>query len=190
MRRTVLGLQVLLLLCSISHSIQNSYTSICSFGDSYIDTGNLATFFGSGGPALLFPIIQPPYGMTFFGHPTGRGSDGRLPIDFIGKFTKALHPSPLYDPHRRPLMQYGFAAQALGLPFLPPSLAVNQSFRQGVNFATGRATALDRTFFVERGFNAVSPYNISLGDQLGWFDAVKPSALQLTPRFATHVQLA
>jgi hypothetical protein len=64
-------------------------------------------------------------------------------------------------------------------------LAVNQSFRQGVNFATGRATALDRTFFVERGFNAISPYNISLGDQLGWFDAVKPS-LCSSPQGSPH----
>ncbi|GJN38106.1 hypothetical protein PR202_gb27118 [Eleusine coracana subsp. coracana] len=130
------------------HSIQSNYTSILSFGDSYTDTGNLAILYG--GPASAdFLVSKPPYGMTFFGYPTGRASDGRLPIDFI--------------------------AEALGLPLLPPSLATNQSFKQGVNFATGGATALDRTFFVDRGFKAVSPFNVSISFQLGWFDAMKPS---------------
>ncbi|CAO2161559.1 unnamed protein product [Urochloa humidicola] len=82
--------------------------------------------------------------MTFFRQPSGRASDGRLAIDFI--------------------------AEALGLPLLPPSLASNQSFRQGVNFAVGGATALERAFF-----KTVSRFNISLSVQLGWFDALKPS---------------
>ncbi|GJN38109.1 hypothetical protein PR202_gb27121 [Eleusine coracana subsp. coracana] len=148
MRPIVLGLQIFLLLCSFCHSIQSKYSSIFSFGDSYTDTGNLAILYG--GPASPDCLIsKPPYGMTFFGYPTGRASDGRLPIDFI--------------------------AEALGLPLLPPSLATNQSFKQGVNFATGGATALDRTFFVDRGFKAVSPFNVSISFQLGWFDAMKPS---------------
>ncbi|CAO2175078.1 unnamed protein product [Urochloa humidicola] len=87
--------------------------------------------------------------MTFFRQPSGRASDGRLAIDFI--------------------------AEALGLPLLPPSLASNQSFRQGVNFAVGGATALERAFFVDKGFKTVSRFNISLSVQLGWFDALKPS---------------
>ncbi|GJN06451.1 hypothetical protein PR202_ga24180 [Eleusine coracana subsp. coracana] len=149
MRPVVLCLQIFLLLCSsFCNSIQSNYSSIFSFGDSYTDTGNLAILYG--GPASPdFLVSKPPYGMTFFGYPTGRASDGRLPIDFI--------------------------AEALGLPLLPPSLATNQSFKQGVNFATGGATALDRTFFVDRGFKTVSPFNVSISFQLGWFDAMKPS---------------
>ncbi|CAO2209431.1 unnamed protein product [Urochloa humidicola] len=149
MKLIVSFLQIFLLLPSFSLSIRTNYTSIFSFGDSYIDTGNIVILYDglTGTPGVL--IARPPYGMTFFGRPNGRASDGRLAIDFI--------------------------AEALGLPLLPPSLASNQSFRRGANFAVGGATALDREFFVDEGFKAVSPFNISLSVQLGWFDALKPS---------------
>ncbi|KAL6562077.1 hypothetical protein OROGR_003084 [Orobanche gracilis] len=56
------------------------YDSIFSFGDSLTDTRNLLL---SG--ALQFPVIgKLPYGQTLFHHATGRCSDGRLIIDFIG----------------------------------------------------------------------------------------------------------
>ncbi|KAK3159722.1 hypothetical protein QOZ80_1BG0050270 [Eleusine coracana subsp. coracana] len=116
------------------------------FGDSYTDTGNIAIIWSAPASDLL--ITKPPYGMTFFGHPTGRISDGRLAIDFI--------------------------AEALGLPFLPPSQAANQSFLQGANFAVAGGTALDRTFFLKNGDQFFVSYNVSLSDQLGWFDAMKP----------------
>ncbi|CAL4959005.1 unnamed protein product [Urochloa decumbens] len=156
MKLILFFLQIFLLLPSFSFSILANYTSIFSFGDSYIDTGNLVILNGglTATPGAL--IAKPPYGMTFFGRPNGRASDGRLAIDFI--------------------------AEALGLPFLPPSLASNQSFRQGVNFAVAGATALDRAFFVDKGFTAVSPFNISLSVQLGWFDALKPSLCGSSPQ--------
>jgi hypothetical protein len=61
-------------------SLSQSYNAIFSFGDSISDTGNLCT---SGCPSWL-TTGQPPYGNTFFRRPTGRCSDGRLVIDFLG----------------------------------------------------------------------------------------------------------
>ncbi|XP_062182813.1 GDSL esterase/lipase At1g28590-like [Phragmites australis] len=148
MKHIIVCLQIFLLISSFSYSIQTQYTSIFSFGDSYTDTGNAIILYGPTKPDLW--MNKPPYGMTFFGHPTGRLSDGRLIIDFI--------------------------AEALGLPLLPPSLAANQSFQQGANFAVAGATALNRTSsYVQGGGVKLPPINVSLSDQLGWFDAMKPS---------------
>lgn len=82
MRHKDLCLQIFLLLSRFSYSIAGDYTSIFSFGDSYTDSGNILILSGPVTPSLL--LAQPPYGTTFFGHPTGRLSDGRLIIDFIG----------------------------------------------------------------------------------------------------------
>ena len=58
------------------------YTSIISFGDSLADTGNLKQIASETGKVLSY--FLPPYGETFFHQPTGRCSDGRLIIDFLG----------------------------------------------------------------------------------------------------------
>jgi len=73
-----------LLVTSVNSQTQcRNFKSIISFGDSIADTGNLL---GLSDPNDLPASAFPPYGETFFHHPTGRYSDGRLIIDFIGTF--------------------------------------------------------------------------------------------------------
>ncbi|KAL2341791.1 hypothetical protein Fmac_009731 [Flemingia macrophylla] len=130
-----------------SNSSSRPYDAIFNFGDSLSDTGN---FLHSG--AIKFPVIgQLPYGRTYFKHATGRCSDGRLVIDFI--------------------------AEAYGLPFLPPYLALtkDQNIHGGVNFAVAGATALDSEIFIEAGLGKFLWTNDSLSTQLDWFKKLKPS---------------
>jgi hypothetical protein len=54
------------------------FPAVFNFGDSNSDTG---------GFWAAFPAQQGPFGMTYFGRPAGRASDGRLVIDFIGTYT-------------------------------------------------------------------------------------------------------
>ncbi|KAM0922418.1 hypothetical protein ACQ4PT_006184 [Festuca glaucescens] len=83
-------LPVLLLACvEPAASSLRRYDSIFSFGDSLADTGNDIVVFAAN--SLVTPAAQPPYGMTFFGRPTGRNSNGRLIIDFIGTFRRGAN---------------------------------------------------------------------------------------------------
>ncbi|WJZ99121.1 hypothetical protein VitviT2T_017594 [Vitis vinifera] len=128
-------------------STSSNYKTIFSFGDSLADTGNHLTY----GREAILAIDKSPYGITYFHRPTGRCSDGRLVVDFI--------------------------AEAFGVPELPPYLATveGQNLRHGVNFAVAGATALDTSFFYERGLDAFLWTNSSLSIQLGWFKKLKPS---------------
>ena len=56
------------------------FEAMFNFGDSLADAGNLIA---NGVPDIL-ATARLPYGQTYFGKPTGRCSDGRLVIDFIG----------------------------------------------------------------------------------------------------------
>ncbi|CAO1948488.1 unnamed protein product [Urochloa humidicola] len=117
------------------------YPRVFSFGDSLADTGNYRFAYpnDSGEPAL-----RPPYGETFFHHPTGRFSNGRIVLDFI--------------------------ADALGLPFVPPYLRGRsaEDFSCGANFAVGGATALSPEFFRDRGFDGMGN-RVHLDEEMKWF---------------------
>lgn len=128
----------------------SSYSSIFSFGDSIADTGNLYLISQPPSDHCFFP----PYGQTYFHHPSGRCSDGRLIIDFI--------------------------AESLGIPMVKPYLGIkngvfeDKSAKEGANFAVIGATALDVSFFEERGvLNYNNNYSLSV--QLNWFKEFLPS---------------
>ncbi|XP_027105478.1 GDSL esterase/lipase At1g28580-like [Coffea arabica] len=132
---------------TVSASAGICYKSIISFGDSLADTGNLFHLDSPSSSSDAPHFFLPPYGETYFHHPTGRCSDGRLVVDFI--------------------------AESLGLPLLPPYLARKDTsgsldFLEGVNFAVVGATALDGSFFRERGIDNPAT-NASLATELGWF---------------------
>ena len=58
------------------------HARLFAFGNSLTDTGNAAIFPATAGG----PSTSPPYGETYFGHPSGRASDGRLIVDFLGSY--------------------------------------------------------------------------------------------------------
>ncbi|WCJ38561.1 GDSL-like Lipase/Acylhydrolase superfamily protein [Euphorbia peplus] len=104
------------------------FPAIFNFGDSNSDTGGLSAAFGQA------PL---PHGETFFHHPAGRFSDGRLIIDFM--------------------------AESLGLPFLSPYLdSMGSNFSHGANFATAGSTIRPQnTTMAQSGCSPIS-LNIQL----------------------------
>jgi len=69
----------------------SSSVIIFNFGDSNSDTGGMAAVNGMN--------LNLPEGRTFFRRPTGRLSDGRLVIDFLGEHHQPTGGRP---PHTRP----------------------------------------------------------------------------------------
>ncbi|KAH9626632.1 hypothetical protein KSS87_001092 [Heliosperma pusillum] len=63
------------------------------FGDSLYDTG-MALYIDKGPVADAFP-----YGETYFKHPAGRFSDGRLIPDFLAQFANLPFPVPYFKPN-------------------------------------------------------------------------------------------
>ncbi|XP_073065515.1 GDSL esterase/lipase At1g28580-like isoform X1 [Primulina eburnea] len=121
-------------------STSGCFESIISFGDSLADTGNRLRLGGSNVSSL--PCSRLPYGETFFHHPTGRYSNGRLVVDFI--------------------------AESLGLPLVEPYVGgLNPIFGKGVNFAVAGATVLDHEYLEKMGIYPET--NASLGVQMAWF---------------------
>ncbi|KAI9084865.1 hypothetical protein K1719_033271 [Acacia pycnantha] len=62
----------------MAYSVDFNFPAVFNFGDSNSDTGDLAAGLGFQPP--------PPYGQTFFKTPSDRFCDGRLIVDFLGKF--------------------------------------------------------------------------------------------------------
>ncbi|KAJ7978019.1 GDSL esterase/lipase [Quillaja saponaria] len=93
--------------------IHFNFPVVFNFGDSNSDTGDLL--------AAGIERIDPPYGQTYFGEPSGRYSDGRLIVDFL--------------------------MDAMDLPFLNPYLDSEglPNFRKGCNFAAAGSTILPAT---------------------------------------------
>lgn len=75
---------VLLLLLASSTTLRayaTCFPAIFNFGDDEGDTGGVHASFPNTTAAE-----SAPYGETSFGKPTGRNSDGRLIVDFIGTY--------------------------------------------------------------------------------------------------------
>ncbi|KAL9685491.1 hypothetical protein QQ045_022941 [Rhodiola kirilowii] len=100
------------------------FPAIFNFGDSNSDTGGFSAAFGQAGY---------PAGVTYFHHPAGRYSDGRLMIDFI--------------------------AESFGLPHLSAYLdAVGANFSHGANFATAGSTVRVMNSTLQR--SGFSPFSL------------------------------
>ncbi|XP_068665259.1 GDSL esterase/lipase At3g26430-like [Aristolochia californica] len=124
-RNAVLAL-IGFLFVHVSAASRCEFPAMFNFGDSNSDTGGLSASFG---PA------PEPNGESFWGHPAGRYSDGRLIVDFI--------------------------ANSLGLPYLDAYLnSLGTNFSHGANFATAGSTILrpDATLF-QSGF---SPFSLEV----------------------------
>ena len=123
-----------------AHTFGGSFTKIYAFGDSFTDTGNSRS---ASGPNGFRHVSNPPYGSTFFHHPTNRYSDGRLVIDFV--------------------------AETLSLPYLPPYLGHRGNAPHGINFAVAGSTAINHAFFVRNNlWFDMTPQSIQT--QMIWFN--------------------
>ncbi|RWW13315.1 hypothetical protein BHE74_00051113 [Ensete ventricosum] len=160
----------LLLLSSVVTPSPGFYSAIFNFGDSLTDAGNLAFFSGVKAPAS-----RPPYGETYFHRPTGRFTDGRIILDFIG-INFALHRLSHLSFSFLLLTIHG-AAQAMRLPLVPPYPAGRgrHNFAKGANFAVAGARAIGNAFYEAEGFN-ITWEDYSLGTQLKWFDQLLQSS--------------
>ncbi|CAN7093865.1 unnamed protein product, partial [Brassica rapa subsp. narinosa] len=140
--------------CKLGNAVSGS---IISFGDSIADTGNLL---GLSDPNHFPHVAFPPYGETFFHHPTGHETNRRITDNYFLLF-------PCF----------------IGFPIVPPFYGPpNANFEKVVNFAVGEATALERSFLEERGIHfaytnvSLGVYtNVSLGVQLKSFKDALPN---------------
>nr|BAX25077.1 putative esterase [Oryza australiensis] len=156
------------------------YNAMFVFGDSLADTGNICVN-KSAAATLLLTFAQPPYGMTYFGHPTCRCSDGRLVVDFLGTHIH-VHARRRASIADSKIILIANAAQELGLPLLPPSKRSGGDFRRGANMAIVGATALDFDFLKSIGLGYPIWNNGAMNVQLQWFHHLLPSICATQPQ--------
>ncbi|XP_048545983.1 GDSL esterase/lipase At5g45910-like isoform X1 [Triticum urartu] len=125
------------------------YNAMFTFGDSMDETGNICAASSNKTELDVLTCTHPPYGETYFGRPSCRWCDGRVVVDFI--------------------------AQALGLPFVPPSKAKGQDFRRGVSMAITGGTAMNFSFYKSLGIEDPVWNHGSLDTQIQWFKVLMPS---------------
>ncbi|XXG49742.1 hypothetical protein AAC387_Pa02g3831 [Persea americana] len=122
---SIILLTTLIIPCILA-SKQCDFPAVFNLGDSNSDTGGLSA---------AFRAFPPPNGETFFHHPAGRVSDGRLIIDFI--------------------------AQSAALPYLHAYLdSIAPNFKHGVNFATAGATITTTNTTLSQSW--VSPISLNV----------------------------
>lgn len=141
-----LRLHILVLVCCASLLIlechghpqpSKKYVALFIFGDSIYDPGNNNYINRTGASANYWP-----YGMTFFKHPTGRFSDGRLISDFIGKsiwYIFLLKTRNCCKTENIQFLAAAFASLPPIRPYLEPGFT---DYYYGVNFASSGVGAL------------------------------------------------
>uniref|UniRef100_A0A0D9UYA4 Esterase n=1 Tax=Leersia perrieri TaxID=77586 RepID=A0A0D9UYA4_9ORYZ len=158
--KAVASVVIVVFLAVARHASSQSYNAIYNFGDSITDTGNLCV----GGCPSWLTTGQPPYGDTFFGRPTGRCTNGRVIIDFLGKLI-------LIKLYRK----FQSKPDHFGLPLLPPSKASGSDFTKGANMAIIGATTMNFDFFQSLGLGNSIWNNGPLDTQIQWFQQLMPS---------------
>jgi hypothetical protein len=69
------------------------YNAMFTFGDSMEETGNICAASSNKTELDVLTCTHPPYGQTYFGRPSCRWCDGRVVVDFIGKYMTRFVPS-------------------------------------------------------------------------------------------------
>lgn len=108
--KTIQDILLVSILCCLMGTSLAGFSAVFAFGDANVEVGNNEYI------NTTLKTDFPPFGVTYFGHPSGRVTDGRITIDF--------------------LMSY------MNLPFLDPYLKPDGNFTHGVNFGSGGAAAL------------------------------------------------
>ncbi|MCO5559070.1 hypothetical protein L7F22_012662 [Adiantum nelumboides] len=100
-------------------SATSPFEGMYAWGDSLTDTGNALLY------QLSLNIDGPlgghlPYGQTFFHYPTGRISDGRIVVDFLETFSKALvYFGQIGGNDYTSALLYGFSIKDIITEFVP-----------------------------------------------------------------------